>query len=272
MSGGGTSSTLRAALDLRSPGRTAPYGPAPEQTGELYLPAGDGPHPVVIALHGGFWRPKYSRKHLRPLCALIARRGWAVWNLEYRRVGPEQGGGWPGTFADVAAGIDALATLDAPVDLTRVVATGHSAGGHLALWAAARPGLPAAAPGAAPKIRVGAVAALAAASNLEANRSFLEPGGAVHNLMGVTPEDAPDDRFALGNPFRRLPLGVPVLMVHGVDDTTVKVERSRQWVEAALAAGDTDVALHEVPGDHREVVDPRRPQSLVGPGWLDRFR
>jgi acetyl esterase/lipase len=268
---GGTSSTLRAALDLRAPRRRASYGPASVQLGELFLPGGAGPHPVVVALHGGFWRARYSRKHVRPLCALIARRGWAVWNLEYRRVGRGQGGGWPATFADVAAGIDALADLDFDLDLDRVVATGHSAGGHLALWAAARPGLPASAPGAGPRVTVRAVAALAAASNLEATRSLLETGGAVHDLMGFTPEDAPDDRFELGNPIRRLPLGVPVLLVHGTADDTVPVRRSRDWVTAASAMGD-EVELREVPGDHREVVDPRRPQSLVGPEWLDGFR
>jgi acetyl esterase/lipase len=269
---GGTSSTPRAVLDLRGPGRSSSYGDAPEQMGELYLPPGAGPHPVVVALHGGFWRAKYSRKHLRPLCALIARRGWAVWNLEYRRVGKGQGGGWPATFADVAAGIDALAGLDAPLDLERVVAIGHSAGGHLALWAAARPGLPAGAPGAAPQVRVRAVAALAAASNLVATRSFVDPGGAVHDLMGVTPEAAPDDRFALANPFQRLPLGIPVLLVHGVEDSTVRVQRSRDFAEAAAAAGDADVTVREVPGEHRAVVDPRCEQSLAGPDWLERFR
>lgn len=272
MNEAGTSSALRAALDLRAPGRTASYGAAAEQMGELSLPPGEGPHPVVVALHGGFWRARYSRKHLRPLCALIARRGWAVWNLEYRRVGRGQGGGWPATFADVAAGIDALAGLDAPLDLARVVAIGHSAGGHLALWAAARPGLPAAGPGAGPQVRVRAVAALAAASNLVATRSLVDPGGAVHDLMGYTPEEAPDDRFELANPIRRLPLGVPVLLVHGVDDRTVSVKRSREFAAAAAAAGDADVVLREVPGDHRPVVDPRRAQSVVGPEWLDRFR
>src|SRR2546423_15709440 len=99
---------------------------------------------------------------MRPLCALLARHGWAAWNVDYRRVGRGEGGGWPATFADVAAAVDHLADLDAPLDLTRVAAVGHSAGGHLALWAAARPGLPSRAPGARPRgpvsARVGAPA------------------------------------------------------------------------------------------------------------------
>ncbi len=264
-----TAGTLRALLDLRRTAAEHAYGSDPEQTAELYLPDGDGPRPVCVALHGGFWKARYTHRHLRPLCALIARRGWAVWNLEYRRV--DRRGGWPATWEDLGAGIDALAGLDAPLDLDRVVALGHSAGGHLALCAAARPGLPAGAPGAAPRVRLRAVAALAAASNLEATRSFLAPGGAVHDLMGVTPEEAPDERFALGNPIHRIPLGIPALLVHGTEDTTVSVRRSREWVEAARVAGDT-VELVEFPGEHRAVVDPRREPALIAPRWLDEFR
>ncbi|MEA2475186.1 MAG: hypothetical protein QOE06_3101, partial [Thermoleophilaceae bacterium] len=148
---------------------------------------------------------------MRPLCADLARHGWAAWNVEYRRVGRE-GGGWPATFADVATAIDRLASLDAPLDLSRVAALGHSAGGHLALWAATRAGLPAGAPGSDPSVRVtAAVAALTAVSDLEASRSLYTPGGAVFDLMGCTPEADPDGRYALGNPLRRLPLRVPLL-------------------------------------------------------------
>ena len=173
---------------------------------------------------------------MRPLCADLARGGWAAWNVEYRRVGLGQGGGWPATFVDVASGIDRLAEVRERLDLERVMAIGHSAGGHLALWAAARSGLPDGAPGAAPLVRVTGVAALAAASDLEATPSLFEPGGAVFDLMGCTPADAPDERYGLANPIRRLPLGVPLLLLHGTADETVPVRRSRDFAERARAA------------------------------------
>ena len=124
------------------------YGPGTDRFGELWRPAGDGPWPVVALLHGGFWRARRTLELMRPLAADLAGRGFAAWNLEYRRVG-QPGGGWPGTFQDVAAGLDHLAELAGrePLDLDRLVVAGHSAGGHLALWSAARPGLPAGAPG-----------------------------------------------------------------------------------------------------------------------------
>jgi len=119
------------------------YGAEPAQFGELWLPDG-APAGTVVVIHGGFWRARYDLSLGRPLAADLAARGYAAWNLEYRRA--LAGGGWPATFEDVAAGIDLLATL--PVDSSRVVAVGHSAGGHLAAWAAGRAKLPPGAPGA----------------------------------------------------------------------------------------------------------------------------
>ena len=129
------------------------YGPGADRFGELWRPAGDGPWPVVVLLHGGFWRAQRTLELMRPLAADLAGRGFAAWNLEYRRVG-QPGGGWPGTCEDVAAGLDHLARLAGrePLDLDRLVVAGHSAGGHLALWSAARAGLPAGAPGAGPLV------------------------------------------------------------------------------------------------------------------------
>jgi acetyl esterase/lipase len=103
---------------------------------------------VAVLLHGGFWRARYDLRLEDPLIADLTKRGWATWNLEYRRLGPLSRGGWPATLEDVAAGIDHLGRIDEPLDLARVVAIGHSAGGQLALWAAARRDLPAGAPGA----------------------------------------------------------------------------------------------------------------------------
>jgi acetyl esterase/lipase len=118
------------------------YGQAVDQFGDLYLPSTPGPHPVAVLLHGGCWQAKYDLQPLGNLCHALRAGGLAVWSLEYRRLGA--GGGWPTTFQDVAAGSDFLRNL-APrfaLDLSRVVAVGHSAGGHLALWLAGRHCLP----------------------------------------------------------------------------------------------------------------------------------
>jgi acetyl esterase/lipase len=109
---------------------THTYGSHPSQLGELHLPSGAGPHPVCVVVHGGYWRAQYDRSLMTGLCDDLAAHGLAAWNLEYRRVGG--GGGWPDTLLDVAAGVDSLAALEAPLDLARVVAIGHSAGGQLA--------------------------------------------------------------------------------------------------------------------------------------------
>jgi acetyl esterase/lipase len=117
---------------------------------------------VAVVLHGGYWQAKYGKLTTRPLSVDLTRRGWAAWNVEYRRLGRGQGGGWPQTFDDVARAIDLLADLGDPrLDLGRVAAVGHSAGGQLALWAGNRPGLPEGAPGASPRVTIGRVVALA---------------------------------------------------------------------------------------------------------------
>ena len=148
-------SRLRLILDfLRTRGHTYRYGPDRSQRGELHLPSGPGPHPVMLLLHGGSWRKRYGIVVMRGLAADLLRRGWAVWNIEYRRLGA--GGGWPATFEYVAAAVDHLAEIDAPLDMARVSLLGHSAGGHLALWAAGRDRLPQGAPGADPSAGAGA--------------------------------------------------------------------------------------------------------------------
>src|SRR5687768_3281806 len=145
------------------------YGPERSQFGELRLPEhAEGRLPVVVVVHGGFWRAQYSLEHIGHLCAALTREGWATWSVEYRRLG-EPGGGWPGTFTDAGAALDAVRWLadQWPLDPTRVVTIGHSAGGHLALWLAARPQL-SAHPElgvAEPLVPIGAVA-LAAVSDL----------------------------------------------------------------------------------------------------------
>jgi acetyl esterase/lipase len=248
----------RLILDALKRGRTYSYGADRSQRADLYLPGGPGPHPTMVVIHGGSWQSGYGRIVMRGLVGDLMRRGWAAWNVEYRRVG--NGGGWPQTFADVAAAIDHLPELDAPLDLGRVSILGHSAGGHLALWAAAREKLPAGAPGfidGAPRVRPRQVISQAGVCDLEgAYRRWR--GGAVLALMGASPEELPD-RYAVADPMRLLPASMPVLLVHGVADETVSVKLSRAYAQAAREAGG-EVELVEIEGDagrHRAHIDPR---------------
>jgi acetyl esterase/lipase len=248
----------RLLLDILRRGRTYSYGADRSQRADLHLPRGPGPHPVMVLIHGGSWTARYGRIVMRGLAGDLLGRGWAVWNIEYRRIG--NGGGWPHTFADVAAAIDLLAELDAPLDLDRVSVLGHSAGGHLALWAAGRERLPAGSPGAIdgePRVRPRQVIAQAGVCDLAgAYRRWR--GGAVRSLMGGSPEELPE-RYAVGDPMRLLPLGMPALLVHGTLDETVSVKLSRSYEQAALAAGSV-VELVEIPGAagrHRAHIDPR---------------
>lgn len=233
---------------------TERYGADRAQVGDLWLPAGAGPHPVVVVLHGGFWRAAYDRGLGAPLARDLARRGFAAWNLEYRRVGA--GGGWPTTLADVGAGIDHLAALAAsrPLDLGRVSAVGHSAGGQLAVWSAARHTLAVGLPGARPTVRpVGAVAQAGVLDLEDAARHGLG-GRAVEDLIGGLPDAVPD-RYACASPIRRLPIGVPVLCVHGRADDTVPVGQSERYAHAAAQAGDR-CDLRVVGGGHFSLLEP----------------
>jgi acetyl esterase/lipase len=247
------------------------YGPGPDRFGELWRPAGAGPWPVVALLHGGFWRATRTLELMRPLAADLAGRGFAAWNLEYRRVG-QPGGGWPGTCEDVAAGLDHLAGLAgrAPLDLDRLVVAGHSAGGHLALWSAARAGLPRGAPGAAPLVAPCLAVSLAGVCDLHAGAADGIGEGAVAGFLGATPDQAPE-RYRLASPRSRLPLGVGQLLVHGDADTRVPVEQSRAYAVAAAAAGDP-VELVELAGvDHMAVIDPASPAWAEVTHRLGRF-
>jgi acetyl esterase/lipase len=244
------------------------YGPDSSQVADLHVPSGEGPFPVAVVLHGGHWQTRYGKLVTRPLAADLARRGWAAWNLEYRRLGTGRGGGggWPMTFDDVAAGIDHLPALEDPrLDLASVAAVGHSAGGQLALWAAGRPGLPPGATGAAPRVTIGRVAALAPVTNLAA------AGGVARALMGGAPGEVPE-RFAQADPALRGPLDVPVFLVHARDDRTVPVTRTRQYAAAVRAAGGDVTLVEAAAGGHRSPIDPASELWEATVAWLGAGR
>jgi acetyl esterase/lipase len=217
------------------------YGGGPDQVGDLWLPSTPPPHPVVVLVHGGFWYQRWQRDLMDRLALDLSRRGRAAWNIEYRRVGAD--GGWPTTGDDVVRAVDHLTSL-APLhdlDPSDVTLVGHSAGGHLALWTAARREA---------SVRPVLVVGLAPLTDLVAARAESLGSGAVDALFagGPTQTDA--------SPIHRLPLGLPQLLAHAADDSLVPVAHSRRYVSAARSAGDP-VDYRETPtGGHFTFLDP----------------
>jgi acetyl esterase/lipase len=235
------------------------YGRHHSQIGELWHPGqADGPLPVVVLIHGGFWRAVYTKRLMRRLAAAVTHARVAAWNIEYRRTGAlGGGGGWPATFEDVAAAVDHLAHIPG-VDLDRVVTCGHSAGGHLALWAAARGRLPEGAPGAAPVVKLRGAVSLAGVVDLVEAAAAGLGAGAVQALLGGEPDEVAE-RYALASPAALLPFGVPQVLVHGLDDTTVPPGSSERYQRAAEAAGDTVTYLPQAGADHMAMIKPTSP-------------
>ncbi len=233
---------------------------SPLQVGALTLTDNEArePVPVVVLVHGGFWRAGFDRSLMAPLALSLGREGIAAWNLDYRPIG--EGGGWPTTFTDVADGIDHLATLapDRLLDLDRVAVVGHSAGGTLALWSAARAGLPAAIPGADPAVSPLAVVSQAGVTNLAAAAVEGLGRGAAVELMGGQPTGDDGADYLYASPVERLPLGTEVrqLLVHGSADVIVPPAQSETYAARADDAGD-EVTLEVVSGaDHFVMIDP----------------
>lgn len=213
----------------------------------------------MVVIHGGYWRDRYTADLGEPLALDLAAHGFVVWNLEYRRAGTdgaEGAGGWPATFEDIAAGIDALRDIAQEYGLnpSKVVALGHSAGGHLAVWAAGRPKLREGTPGANPRVPLTGAVSQAGILDLTTAWQLGLSSGAVENLMGSTPFQRAD-RYLIADPVAQLPIGVPIHAVHSREDDAAPFSLSETYVAAAAAAGDP-ATLHEASGDHFAVITP----------------
>ena len=235
---------------------TVPYGDHDDQWMQRWEPAGN-PVGSAVLFHGGYWRQRYGLDLMEPMAGHLAATGWRAWNVEYRRVEETVGAGrppWEAMAADVLA---ALAVVEAAPSPGPVVVIGHSAGGHLALWAAAVSPIP------------GGVVALAPVADLdEADRRNLS-SGAVRDLLGGGRTDVPD-HYADASPLARLPLGVPQLVVHGLADADVPPDLAGSYVDAARAAGDP-VDFHAPPDvDHFHIIDPAHPVWRPIDTWLSR--
>ncbi len=245
------------AVTLSLPQRLA-YGAEACQFGELYVPKGLGPHPVIILIHGGFWRAAYRLTLMQGLAQDLVQQRIAVWNIEYRGVG-DIGGGWPGTMQDVAHAADYLVALASTyaLDLTRVVPVGHSAGGQLALWLAARSRLPKKSQltvSDTPLPLAGTVS-LAGASDLNLVWHLNLGQGAATKLLGGSPSMVPE-RYATASPAALLPLGIPQVLIHGKRDSLVPFTVSQEYAQQATMAGDR-VRLIALSGvDHFGLLDP----------------
>ncbi len=238
------------------------YGPHRDQWGELFLPevpTERGVPGIVVVIHGGYWRERYTAELCIPVALDLMARGFAVWNLEYRRAGShwtKGAGGWPATFEDIALGIDALIGIaqEYGLDQLKIAALGHSAGGHLAVWAAGRSTLPEGAPGANPQVSLIGVVSQAGVLDLPAAWRLNLSAGAVENLMGSTPVEQAA-HYAMADPIAHLPVGVPIHAVHSREDESVPFGISQAYVAAAVAAGDP-AELHETSGDHFAIITP----------------
>jgi acetyl esterase/lipase len=250
------------------------YGEGRDQFGDLRIPAAKGPHPVAILIHGGCWKSDYATlSDTAPIADALKAEGIATWNIEYRRL-PDPGSGWPGTFQDVGEAVDHLRSI-APrydLDLGRVVVLGHSAGGYLALWTAARSRMP---PGselhAADPLPIRGVVDLAGPGDLKAEIA-VEVGACqsrvVEALLGGSPGEVPE-RYLQASPAEMLPLGVPQILIWGDSDDLRPLWIGQNYAKAAAASGDpVDLVIVHGAG-HFEVASPFSPAWPKVRGAID---
>ena len=243
------------------------YGFGDLQFGDLFLPtAHPGKRlPGVMFVHGGWWKNAYGLEYGGHLCDALRHLGVAAWSIEYRRVG-DSGGGYPGTFEDVAAGFDYLKTLaqTEPLNLDRVVVAGHSAGGHLAFWLAGRPNVPEESPlhRPQPALAMHGVVGLAGAVDLRLTMDlsgylmFSHDKQEVISFMGGTPGDE-SERYRAGNPGDLLPITVPQWLIQGTEDDQIPPRLPERWAERGRRMGER-VTVEMIAGaDHFDVVDPQ---------------
>lgn len=243
------------------------YGADPAQFGDLWMPAETGRKrlPLVVFFHGGWWKSEYGLGYAGYLCQALKREGFAVWSVEYRRLG-STGGGWPETFQDASAGFEFITTLakSYALDLGRVITMGHSAGGHLAFWIAGRVHVTEGSPlvrtafQAAPSgaISLAGAVDLRRAIQLSATPGYEHVRDRIRNFMGGLPAEQPQ-RYRDGDPGELLPLPVRQVLLQGSKDDQIPPDLPRQWVRAANASGSVASALILPDADHFDVVDPR---------------
>ncbi len=246
------------------PTRIVAYGPDPLQYAQLWLPEGPGPYPVVVLIHGGCWTTSIADlTYFNYAAEDLRQRGLAVWSVEYRGV-DKPGGGYPGTFQDVGAALQRL-VQEAPgakLSLEHLVLAGHSAGGHLALWAAGQHNIAADSPlHTEHPIKIAAVVDIAGIPNLKTDTHTACGADVIGQLTGA-PTEARPDVYADTSPAALLPLGVPQVVIHGVDDITVAPSIGEAYAKAARAAGD-HVVIKSPPGDHVDEIAPDQPAWAV---------
>jgi acetyl esterase/lipase len=262
-------------LPSSPPNKTVQYGADPLQVGDLRLPHGKGPFPVVVVVHGGCWTKGFAtRQNTAALASALTDAGFATWNIEYRQVG-EAGSGWPGTFKDWADATDYLRVLakTQPLQLDKVSAVGHSAGATAALWLASRAKLPATS-----EVRGANPLPLKAAVAIDGPPGVAEFIGAdaqicgkpvIEPLMGGSPGAFPA-RYKESDAAQRLPLGMPQLLVASV---VLPAEEANAYRDKAVAAGDPVQVLLVHNGGHFDIIAPgSEAWKTIGPALIQELR
>lgn len=259
--------TLQDYLALKGPQPDAriAYGAAPSQFVELFKPAGKGPFPVLVLIHGGCWTVHFGGiEQMRNMAGDLVKRGIAVWSVEYRRV-DEEGGGYPGMYQDVATAVDRLKTEAAAhnLDVTRVAAMGHSAGGHLAQWAASRHRLPQSSPAwRADPLPLPHVISLGGLADLRNEEQLIKTScdRAMPQLAGA-PSAARPDVFADTSPAEMLPAGVHTTLITGELDDISPVRVAQDYARRAQAKGDAAEVVVLPHASHYDEV------AATSPAW-----